>query len=145
MGTGPVACTLKTLLHATTSSSSFLLEQYGQRVSLPSQLFSSCHLCLFTGHWEQIKLNESEKAELEMSASRRPLQSRTPAYSILKPFSSEFSAVVSSFVSWYFEPSQVQRITSGLEANVNPPPMYSAQVMKPQNSSKSTKLVLTHM
>ena len=30
-------------------------------------------------------------------------------------------------VSWCFEPSQPQRITSGLETNVNPSPSYSAQ------------------
>ena len=49
-------------------------------------------------------------------------------------------------VSWCFEPSQPQRIIPGLETKTNPSLTYSAQkVTKPQNSSKSTKLVSTQI
>ena len=35
-------------------------------------------------------------------------------------------------VSWYFEPSQPQRMTSGLKQIFNLSPIYSAHVIKPQ-------------
>ena len=44
------------------------------------------------------------------------------------------------FVSWCFKHRQLQRVTSGLEKNAHP--SIHKKVMKPQNSSKSQKLVM---
>ena len=45
-----------------------------------------------------------------------------------------------SLVSWYFEPSQPQRITSGLKANFNLSPSYSAHKSSNHKFSKNYKI-----
>ena len=47
-----------------------------------------------------------------------------------------------NLVSWYFEPSQPQRIISGLKTNFDLSSRYSAHVVNPQNLQNVKKLVL---